>query len=188
MTSFGKHCTIMCLLGAACLIGSAEARAQSRDDAQKRAFAELLARRAKASQAESRREIAAASRTARRTAETTSLARSTAVLPRIAVSAVSSTGLPPATPLVPSGFGAGRDGFVETYYFQVLGRYPMQSELDYWSGVLARGVAPNVVSTIIWRSQEHRSLVRMGEATGIPEGTAYRNAIAVGNADRRQQQ
>jgi hypothetical protein len=185
MTSVAKQFSIMCLLGAACLIGSVEARAQSRDDAHKRAFAKLLARSVKSLHAaESRREIAAADRAARRTAETTSLAQSTAVLPRFAVSAASSTGVPPATPLVPSGFGPGRDAFVETLYMQMLGRDPTQSELDYWSGLLHSGVGYHHVGRLIWNSQEHRTLKRLGEAPHIPKETAYLNALAAGRANK----
>jgi len=181
MTFLAKHRAIVCLLGVACLIGSAEARAQSRDDAQKRDFAELLARRAKTLQAESRREIAAADHTARRRAETTTLARSTGV----SLFAPSSAGVASATPLVPSGFGSGRDAFVETLYEQILGRPPMQSELDYWSGILASGVGPHQVARLIWNSQEHRTLVRLGEAPGISKERAYLDALAVGRANRQ---
>jgi len=181
MTFFAKHRAIVCLLGVACLIGSAEAQAQSRDDAQKRAFAELLARRAKASQAESRREIAAEDRTARRNAETTTLARSHRVQP----SDPNSAGVSSATPLVPSGFGSGRDAYVETLYEQILGRPPTQSELDYWSGVLASGVGPHQVARLLWNSPEHRTLVRLGEAPDIPKEKAYLDALAAGRANRQ---
>jgi len=177
MTFLAKHRAIVCLLGVACLIGSAEARAQSRDDAQKRDFAELLARRAKTLQAESRREIAADDRTARRTAETTTLARSTGVR----LFAPSSVGVASATPLVPSGFGAGRDAFVEALYPGILGRDPTQSELDYWSGVLKSGVKPNVVATEIWRSREHRTELRMHTSPGVPYNVAYRYALFIGD-------
>jgi hypothetical protein len=192
MTSLGKHCTIMCLLGAACLIGSAEARAQSRDDAQKRAFAELLARRAKASEAESRREIAAADRAERRTVETTRVARSTRVhhghgfstSPQFAtVSRVvaNAAGTAPATPVMPSGFGAGRDAYIEALYPGMLGRDVTQSDLDYWSGVLASGRSPNVVATLIWRSPEHRALLRTHTSPGVPYNIAYRYALFIGD-------
>jgi len=187
MTLFARHVSFICLLGFACLIVSTEARAESRDEAHKRAFAELLARKAKASHAaESRREIALAERKARRTAEPTSLARLTTALPRIAVSAASVTGVASATPLVPSGFGAGKDAFVESLYSEILGRNPAQSELDYWSGVLASGVGFHQVASLIWRSQEHQTLERSGEAPNIPKLTAYHNALAARRAANQQ--
>jgi hypothetical protein len=186
MTSVAKHCATISLLGAVCLIGSAETRGQSRDDAQRRAFAELLARRAKALQAKSRRDIAFADRTARRPAEATNLGRSTAVLPRFAVSAAISTGVPSATPLVPSGFGPGRDAYVEALYLDMLGHAPTQAELDYWSRVLRSGVGYHQVARLIWNSQEHRKLVRLGEAPHIPKETAYHKALAAGRANKQR--
>jgi len=194
MIVFAKHRAIVCLLGVACLIGSAEAQAQSRDvDARKRAFSELLARRAKSSRAESRRETAAESRIARRTAHTTRSARSTRELSLVALStspffaaasplAASATGVSPATPLVPSGFGPRKDAFVETLYSEILGRNPTQSELDYWAGVLNSGVGFHQVASLIWRSQEHQTLVRSGAAPNVPKLTAYHDAIAARNS------
>jgi len=194
MTAFAKHCAIMCLLGVACVIGSVEAQAQSRDvDARKRSFAELLARRAKASQAESRRDLAADARAARRTAERTRSARSTRELSLVGLStspffaaasrsAASATGVSPATPLVPSGFGPRKDAFVETLYSEILGRNPTQSELDYWAGVLNSGVGFHQVASLIWRSQEHQTELRAGTAPNIPKLTAYHDAIASRNS------
>jgi Domain of unknown function (DUF4214) len=179
MTLFARHVSLICLLGFACLIVNTAARAQSPDGARKRAFAELLARKAKALHAaESRRETAAADRTAGRTAGTTSLARWTPVLNRIEASA---TGVSSASPLVPSGFGAGRDAFVDALYPGILGREATQSEEDYWSGVLAGGVNPNVVATLIWRSQEHRTELRTHTSPGVPYNIAYRYALFIGD-------
>jgi hypothetical protein len=178
MTLFPRHGPFLCLLGFACLIASTEARAQSPTDARKRAFADLLARRAKTLQAESRREIATADRAARRTAEVPGLARWLPVLQRIEPSAA---GYYPVSPVVASGFGAGRDSFVDSLYPAVLGRNPTQAEEDYWSGVLARGVSPNVVATLIWDSQEHRTELRTHTSPGVPYNIAYRYALFIGD-------
>jgi hypothetical protein len=178
MTLFPRHGPFLCLLGFACLIASTEARAQSPTDARKRAFADLLARRAKTLQAESRREIATADRAARRTAEVPGLARWLPVLQRIEPSAA---GYYPVSPVVASGFGAGRDSFVDSLYPAVLGRNPTQAEEDYWSGVLARGVSPNRVATLIWDSQEHRTELRTHTSPGVPYNIAYRYALFIGD-------
>jgi hypothetical protein len=178
MTLFPRHGPFLCLLGFACLIVSTEARAQSSDDAQKRAFADLLARRAKISRAESRREVATADRTARRTAEIPVSARWLPVLQRVEPSA---TGYYPVSPVVASGFGAGRDSFVDSLFPAILGRNPTQAEEDYWSGVLARGVSPNVVATLIWDSREHRTELRMHTSPGVPYHVAYRYALFIGD-------
>lgn len=191
MTFIGKHCSVLCLLVISWMIGSTQVQAQSREVARKRSFAELLARRAQTLRAESGGAIAASPRIASRPVQTTSLARSTEVLPPIALStspllatisplSASSPGVSSATPVAPSGFGSGRDGFIESLYPQILGRIATQSEVDYWSGVLARGVNAEAVARSIWDSREHRTLVRMHEAPGIPFGTAYRTARANG--------
>ncbi len=185
MISVIKYREIMCLVAAASLIGSAEVRAESRDDVEKHAFAKLLARRAKASQAESRPEITVADRTARGTAETTSLPQSTTLLPRFAVSAASSTGVPAATPIVPSGNGPARDALVDALYSNILGRDLTQAELDYWSRELYSGVRYHEVARRIWNSQEHRQLVRLGEAPHIPKETAWQNALAASRGHKQ---
>jgi hypothetical protein len=195
MIFLAKRCSILSLLSLACVIGSAKAQAQSREADHKRSFAELLARRAKAPRAESHRAIAGTPHTASRTAQTTRLARSTDVIPRIAPStspllatvsplAASATGISSATPTIPSGHGPGRDAFVEDLYPLILGREPHQSELDYWSGVLARGVAPTIVARSIWNSQEHRSLVRTHKVPPISFETAYRKALIYSQTHR----
>jgi len=178
MTLFARHSSFLCLLGFACLIVNTEVRAQSNAGARKRAFVELLARKAKASHAaESRPAIAAADPAATRTAGTTSLAKWTPLLQRLEASAA---GVPASTPLGPSGFGAGRDAFVDALYPGILGRSITQSELDYWSGVLAGGVKTNVVATLIWRSQEHRTELRSHTSPGVPYNIAYRYALYIG--------
>jgi len=187
MTLFARHGSFLCLLGFACLIVSTEARAQSPDEARKRAFAELLARKAKAANAaesrreaaESRREIAAADHhTARQTAVPTGLKQWTAVLQRVESSA---GGYYPVSPVVASGFGAGRDAFVDSFYPAVLGRNPTQQEEDYWSGILASGVKPNVVATLIWDSPEHRAELQTHTSPGVPYHVAYRYALFIGD-------
>jgi len=187
-----KICSILCLLVIACLIGGADARAQSRGDAQKRSFADLLARRVKSSRAESQRAINTASRTAR----STSAGRSAQVPNRSASSTpmlfggaapfvANATGVPSATPLTPSGFGVHKDTYVESLYQDILGRNPTQSELDYWSRQLARGVPANVVARLIFDSQEHQTAIRNGTAPGIPLGKAYRDAYEAAHPGQR---
>jgi hypothetical protein len=179
MTLFARHVSFICLLGFACLIVNTEVRAQSHQEARKRAFAELLARKAKAAHAvESRREIAAARHhTARQTADATSSRQLTAVLQRVEGSAA---GYYPVSPVVPSGFGIGRDTFVDALYPAILGRNPTQSEEDYWSGIQASGVSHNVVATLIWDSPEHRAELQTHTSPGVPYHIAYRYALFIG--------
>jgi Domain of unknown function (DUF4214) len=195
MTFVDKDLSILCLTGMIVLIGSPMAEAQSHEDSQKRSFADLLTRRERTSRIESARSLAHASRVANHTERATSPARSTGAIPRNApsnspvfarVSPLSAgvNGVSPATPYVNSGYGAGRDAFVESLYPQILGRSPTQSELDYWSKSLARGISANAVADRIWNSQEHRALVRMNEAPGIPLRKAYQTAYAYGKAHR----
>jgi len=177
MSLFARHVSFICLLGFACLIVNAEVRAESHDEARKRAFAELLARKAKA---ELRREIAAAERHGKGTAEPASLVRWNPVLQRIENQA-SPNGYYPVSPVVASGFGAGRDAFVDALYPAILGRNPTQSEEDYWAGELASGVKPNVVATLIWRSPEHRAELQTHTSPGVPYHIAYRYALFIGD-------
>jgi hypothetical protein len=196
MTILANRGSVLFPLGIACLIGSANVHAQSDEDARKRSFADLLARRAKPTHGESGRETAGAHRTANRTTQTPSDARSTEARSQLAPStsplvasvaplAANATGVPSATPVAPSGYGPGRDAFVESLYTQILGRNALQSEVDYWSSVLARGATTNRVANLIWNSREHRTLVRNHEAPGIPLRIAYRNAIAYGKAHQQ---
>jgi len=175
MTLFARHGSFLCLLGVACLIVSTEARAESHEDAHKRAFAELLARKAKAELRREHRDDA--HHAAKVTAGPTSFKQWTAVLQRIEASA---GGYYPISPVVASGFGAGRDAFVDSFYPTVLGRNPTQAEEDYWSGVLASGVGPNVVATLIWDSAEHRAELRSHTSPGVPYHIAYRYSLYIG--------
>jgi hypothetical protein len=177
MISLPRHGSFLCLLGVACLLVGTEARAQSPEEARRRAFAELLARRAKAERAE-RAHVTRVS-----AAPNHHLAR---VSPPSHVSplAASVAGLPPASPTAPSGFGYGRDAFVEALYPEILGRDATQSEVDYWSRLLVIGVTPQNVADRIWYSSEHRAQVRSGTAPGIPLKQAYRTAFAFGMANK----
>jgi hypothetical protein len=165
--------SLLCLLGIACLlVSSSQARAESRDDAQRRAFAALLARRAKAERAEVRAQTHKVS------------AATSAHLTRVTPYAINAVGLPPASPTAPSGYGFGRDAFVQGLYPEILGRDAVQSEVDYWSRLLVAGVSPQVIADRIWYSAEHRSLVQSGLAPGIPLKQAYSAAYAFGRANR----
>ena len=187
MTFIGKHCSILCLLVISRMIGSTQVQAQSREVARKRLFAELLARRTQTLRAESGGAIAASPRIASRPVQTTSLARSPKRFrPSHFRHPRSSPRFPHFPPVLlefprrlrspPAGLRSGRDSFIESLYPQILGDNAAQSESDYWSGVLARGVSAEAVARSIWDSREHRTLVRMHEAPGIPFGTAYRTA------------
>jgi len=87
-------------------------------------------------------------------------------------------------PLV-SGFGAGRDAFVTTLYLEALGRLPEPSGLRFWSGVLDKGVRPKTVAAAIWKSPEHRSLVRQHLAPGIPFRRSHFDALFAGRQAAR---
>jgi hypothetical protein len=185
MTLFARHVSVLCLLGFACLVVNTEARAQSQGEGRKRAFAELLARKAKAMHAaELRREktaahhVANAHPVAKQTAGAASLAKWTPALQRVENQA---TGNFSASPLVPSGFGSGRDAFVNSLYPAILGRVASQSELDYWAGILSSGKSPNVVATLLWRSQEHRAELRAHTSPGVPYNIAYRYSLFIGD-------
>ncbi len=101
-------------------------------------------------------------------------------------SGVQPLGVSAATPVVASGYGTGRDAFVETLYSQILNRDPAQTELDYWTRLLARGFTPYVVATAIWNSQEHRSLMRSHMAPDIPLRDAYRYAYFRGLRNKQR--
>jgi hypothetical protein len=176
-----RHRWLLCLAGVACLIVSTEVRAQSHDDAKRRAFAEVLARRAKAERAEGTRERAAANH---RLAHVSPLAAANHHLARVSPLAANVAGLPPASPTAPSGFGFGRDAFVQGLYPEILGRDASQSEVDYWARKLVLGLPPQTVADRIWFSPEHRAEVANGTAPGIPLKKAYRTAFAFGQANK----
>jgi hypothetical protein len=66
-----------------------------------------------------------------------------------------------------SGFGPRHDAFVTKLYREQLGRFPEFAGLRYWSGKLATGMRRRTVATGIWRSREHRMLVRQHVAPAI---------------------
>ena len=187
---------VIALLVIAWLLGSTDIRAQSRDDSQKRLFAARLTRGARISATSPTRSVSAhaalrkveASRPASFANDISSAsAARLALAARAAPSATGqSLGIPMATPCVPSAHGSGRDAYVEALYPQILGRKATQCEVDYWARVLASGVRADVVAELVWKSREHRSLVRSGEAPNIPLGRAYRTAYAAGLANRKE--
>ena len=79
-----------------------------------------------------------------------------------------------------SGFGPGRDAFVSTLYGEQLDRSPEHRGLRYWSGKLAAGMRPQTAASAIWRSPEHRALVRQQLAPPITLGHSFRDALRAG--------
>jgi hypothetical protein len=175
------------------LIGAADLRAQSRDDSQKRLFAARLTRTARIAATQAPR--SANTRGESRNVESSPRKRSATDATRSAPShhahAARATpvvtgptlGISPATVVTPSGYGSGRDAYVEALYPQILGRVATQSDVDYWARLLASGVHADIVAEDIWNSQEHKTLVRNGDAPGIPLQTAYLHAYAIGLAN-----
>ena len=109
---------------------------------------------------------------------TNRVARASSVKP---VTSTAVYGVTAATNVIPaSGYGSGRDAYVEALYPLILGRAATQSDVDYWARVLYGGTQASSVAESIWNSQEHRSLQRSGEAPNIPLATAYRRAYAWG--------
>jgi hypothetical protein len=193
MSKISKSRLVLMTIVTLWLVEGAEIRAESRDDTQKRMFVARLTREARISAAHVARSHGA--RASVRKVEGSQLTRSLIDASQSSPSSVahasvatvlvanSNLGVVAATVVTPSGFGSGRDAFVETLYAEILGRGPIQSELDYWARILAGGVHANVVAEDIWKSQEHKSLVRSGDAPNIPLNTAYRHAYAVGLAN-----
>lgn len=181
-----RHASLMCLLSVTCLIVCTEVQAESERDAQKRSFAELLARRTKADAARESAAAARKSKSALQSRATDALKGSTAstspLFSRVSQLNSSAVGVNPATLVVPSGFGAGRDAYTEELYVLMLGRDITQPELDYWSKTLASGVNPFTVAESIWYSSEHRILVQEGQAPGIPLRLSYFTSLAYGKA------
>ena len=85
-----------------------------------------------------------------------------------------------ARSISPSGFGPGRDAFVSTLYGEQLDRLPEPHGLRYWSGKLAAGMRPQTAAFAIWRSPEHRALVRQQLAPPITLGHSFRDALRAG--------
>ena len=94
--------------------------------------------------------------------------------------------IPPALPLS-SGFGAGRDAFVTSFYGEVLGEAPNQASLSFWSGLLLAGKTPLAVARRIWNSPDHRALEHEALAPAVSFGPAYRHALRVGKTAARMQ-
>jgi len=146
---------------------STAGRAES-PEAKKRAFAELLARRTRVEKAQERRETPAAQ---------PQLARVSPVITNAA-------GIPPASPVAPTGYGFGRDAFVEALYSQILGRPASEPEVIYWDKLLVLGVTPETVADRIWFSMEHRTDQQDGTAPGIPLKIAFSRALAYGRSQQ----
>jgi hypothetical protein len=160
-----------------------EAVAQSKSAASKRSFATLLARKAEVAESRAQTARVAFASTTAPTRVTNDVARS-AVRPLIARAAY---GVSASTAVVPpSGYGSGRDAYVEALYPQILGRTATQSDVDYWARVLASGVHADTVARQIWNSQEHKSLERSGQAPDVSLKTAYDRAYAVGLANCKE--
>ena len=107
MTVLARHISSLCLLGVASLVICADVRAES-PEAKKRAFAELLARRARAERVEETRDHhgAASHHLARVSSPVTSVSATP-----------NAFGIPPASPVSPAtGFGFGRDAFVDAFF------------------------------------------------------------------------
>lgn len=180
MILLSRRGSFLCLLGVAFLFVNTEVRAQSHEEAQRRAFAEMLSRRAKAERAH----VTRASAEAKHHLGGVSPLAHVSSLGRVSPLAANVVGLPPASPTAPSGFGFGRDAFVQGLYPEILGRDATQSEVDYWARLLVSGVPPQQVADRIWFSAEHRAEVRSGTSPGIPLKQAYRNAFAFGMAHK----
>ncbi len=88
--------------------------------------------------------------------------------------------VPTIGPPPPSGYGAGRDAFVETLYQEELGRLPEPSGLKFWSRSLARGASPKTVTLAIARSPEHRAAVKSGVVPRISLRKALADALRAG--------
>ena len=160
-TSQGPRWRIIALLGIAGLVAGGKAPAQSREAKDKRMFAELLGR-----ERTHAREVAHATQ---------------------ATPAVSGfAGLDAASPLQPSGFGPGRDNFVESIFESTFGRPPTQQELDHLSRLLAHGLSPHTLLVILWESPEHRKLQEEGLAPHLTIHEAYRMAKEAAKESRQE--
>jgi hypothetical protein len=195
-TIAGTTRLLLVVIATAWFVGRTTIRAQSHDEAEERKFAAQLSRRAHLSTARPARPSVA--RPTVRKVEKPQSAASTVDAARFGMPHISqamrgrrgptgeSLGMAAATPVNPSGYGTGRDAFVESLYPQILGRNAQQNEVDYWSRALARGGPPEAVAQLIWNSREHRSLIRNHEAPGIPFTTAYQTAYAVGLKNKQK--
>jgi hypothetical protein len=186
MNKFSNLRLVIFLIMTVGWVGSANVRAQSRDDTHKRLFAARLSRREHISKTKSARSAERA-HAAHQKVEAHQPARSAV---DVIVAARRETGpnlgVSSATPFVPSGHGVGRDAFVESLYTEILGRDPSHSDLDFWTRALARGATTQNIARTIWNSREHRSLVRHHDAPNISLATAFRDAAAAARRARQQ--
>jgi Domain of unknown function (DUF4214) len=173
LNDFSKSLLVVTLIVTVVSVGSADVRAQSRENTQKRLFAERLSRLA----IESARSAADA-RAAERKKKAHKPVRS-AVDVSVAVSRANgpNLGVPAATPVVPPGREPSRDAFIETLYTQILGFDASESDLHHWTRALERGEDRERIAIALWDSKEHRLLVRRHESPGIRFRKAYLDAL-----------
>ena len=176
------------------LIATNQALAESKSTVSKRSFATLLARQATVAAPRAAKVNVAKERVTHPTTLSTHAARAASVKP---LTSRGIYGVTAATNVVPpSGYGSGRDAFVEALYPQILARAATQSDVDYWARVLYSGTKAYTVAQDIWNSQEHKTLERSGEAPDIPFKKAYARAYDWGllhckereAAERRRQE
>ncbi len=169
MNFLSRHLSLICLLAVPFLIASPAVRGES-PEAAKRAFAERLARRARAERAQERKASIDLSRHKLHNATTVTN---------------NAMGVPAASPFTPpTGYGSGRDNFVNVCYEQILGRPATHSEVSYWDRFLVLGVAPRTVADRIWASMEHKMELQNGTAPGVPLNLAYKRALAFGRSQQ----
>jgi hypothetical protein len=157
--------------------------ARADGDAGRRAYVEALSRRAKT---EMTRAAAKASEASHKAAETRTLAhhKGSPVLSKVSSTAPTSMGAAALSPLTATGYGLGRDLFINYFYPGALDRAPVESELEYWSGLLAKGVKPEIIASAIWNSQERRLLVNEGLAPKYTLKEVYIWSIGAANANK----
>lgn len=162
---------MFCLSAIFFAIAGHEVRSES-PEAKRRAFAERLARRARVERAD---------------AHSVSVGARRHAAPATPAATANPYGVPAASPVTPTGYGTGRDGYIESLYPQILGRNAMDSEVAYWSKQLSLGVSPDTVADSIWYSLEHRTEVRNKTAPGIPLNIAIQRALSYGTYRKTSQ-
>ena len=78
--------------------------------------------------------------------------------------------------LIPSGYGTGRDAFVNRLYTELLGRQAGTLELRHWARILAHRGNPKSVALAFWESREHRLLVKQHVVAPLSFAHAYKDA------------
>ena len=151
MTLVVRQGSCLCLLGIACLMLSTEGRAES-PEAKKRSLCRATRPANEGRACPERRQSAAAQ---------PQLARVSPVITNAA-------GIPPASPVAPTGYGFGRDAFVEAIYSQILGRPATEMDVVYWDKLLVHGLNPEIVADRIWFSTEHRTVAAKRYGTRHP--------------------